>query len=578
MYFRAFKTSRLPFEYFISQRILKSEVEGKKVSRPIVRISMLSIALAVVVNLITIAVVTGFQHEVRDKVTGFGSHILVMNTGEQSVYEAEPLLRDTLLHNSLQNFAGIATVNAVAYKPVLFQSGKVERTIRTKNGKDSVFVQQEIMAGLLKGVDSTYDLHFFKENLISGRIPDFTTPEATNEILLSQQVAKALGVKLNDDVKAFFVKNQPIRRNFKLVGIYETGLDEFDKKMALGDLRLVQNLNDWGVKAAITVEDTLYNGQLIVRAESSGGNGNYRYDWGKGFENYSGFPLCPTRDTVIRLIVSDYWSNIDGRNETTSKADTAYLFIDVQAHHGAVNHIDSECGFQTTTDGTIDKILTAEGFSIEGFHRTLAFKPKDGPGSSSNYIGAYELTVNDWSALPEIYEKLKRQFSLIPTSSGHMLRVTSITDEQADIFMWLGFLDLNVLIILTLMILIGIINMGSALLVLILVRTSFIGLLKSMGATDWSIRKIFLFQSGRLILRGMVLGNVVGLSLCGLQEYFGIIRLNPEVYYLDSVPIELNLAAWIALNAVTFVVCLAALIIPSIVITRIRPSKAIKFN
>jgi lipoprotein-releasing system permease protein len=76
----------------------------------------------------------------------------------------------------------------------------------------------------------------------------------------------------------------------------------------------------------------------------------------------------------------------------------------------------------------------------------------------------------------------------------------------------------------------------------------------------------------------MVLGNVVGLGLCGLQEYFGIIRLNPEVYYLDSVPIELNLSAWIALNAVTFVVCLAALIIPSIVITRIRPSKAIKFN
>ena len=409
-------------------------------------------------------------------------------------------------------------------------------------------------------------------------MPDFTTPEATNEILLSQQVAKTLGVKLNDDVKAFFVKNQPIRRNFKLVGIYETGLDEFDKKMALGDLRLVQNLNDWGVKAAITVEDTLYNGQLIVRAESSGGNGNYRYDWGKGFENYSGFPLCPRGDTIIRLIVSDYWSNIDGRNETTSKADTAYMYINVQSHHGDVNHIDSECGFQTTTYGTIDKTLTAGGFSIEGFHRTISFEPKDGPGSSSNYIGAYELTVKDWSALPEIYERLKRQFSLIPTKSGHMLRVTSITDEQADIFMWLGFLDLNVLIILTLMILIGIINMGSALLVLILVRTSFIGLLKSMGATDWSIRKIFLFQSGRLILRGMVLGNVVGLSLCGLQEYFGIIRLNPEVYYLDSVPIELNLAVWISLNAVTFVVCLAALIIPSIVITRIRPSKAIKFN
>lgn len=539
---------------------------------------MLSIALAVIVNLITIAVVTGFQHEVRDKVTGFGSHILVMNSGEQSVYEAEPLLRDTLLQNSLQKFNGIATVNAVAYKPVLFQSGKVERTIRTKNGKDSVFVQQEIMAGLLKGVDSTYDLHFFQENLIAGRVPDFTTDEATNEILLSKQVANTLGVKLNEEVKAFFVKNQPIRRNFKLVGIYETGLEEFDKKMAIGDLRLVQNLNDWGIKAAITVEDTLYNGQLIIRAASTGGNGNYRYDWGKGFENYSGFPLCPTKDTMIRLIVSDYWSNIDGRNETTSRPDTAYMFVNVQAHHGPVGHIDEDCSYPINTDGTIEKTLTDKGFSIEGFHRTITFEPTDGPGSSSDYVGAYELTVKDWNALPEIYEKLKRQFSLIPNASGEMLKVTSITDEQADIFMWLGFLDLNVLIILTLMILIGIINMGSALLVLILVRTSFIGLLKSMGATDWSIRKIFLYQSGRLILRGMLLGNVIGLTLCGLQEYFGIIRLNPEVYYLDSVPIELNVAAWIALNAVTFIVCLAALIIPSIVITRIRPSKAIKFN
>jgi lipoprotein-releasing system permease protein len=340
----------------------------------------------------------------------------------------------------------------------------------------------------------------------------------------------------------------------------------------------VQNLNDWGIKAAITVEDTLYNGQLIIRASSTGGNGNYRYDWGKGFENYSGFPLCPTKDTMIRLIVSDYWGNIDGRNETTSRPDTAYMFVNVWAHHGPVNHIDEYCGYPTNTDGTIEKTLTDKGFSIEGFHRTINFEPTDGPGSSSDYVGAYELTVKDWNALPEIYEKLKRQFSLIPNASGEMLKVTSITDEQADIFMWLGFLDLNVLIILTLMILIGIINMGSALLVLILVRTSFIGLLKSMGATDWSIRKIFLYQSGRLILRGMLLGNVVGLTLCGLQEYFGIIRLNPEVYYLDSVPIELNLVAWITLNAVTFIVCLAALIIPSIVITRIRPSKAIKFN
>jgi lipoprotein-releasing system permease protein len=128
------------------------------------------------------------------------------------------------------------------------------------------------------------------------------------------------------------------------------------------------------------------------------------------------------------------------------------------------------------------------------------------------------------------------------------------------------------------MILIGIINMGSALLVMILVKTNFIGLLKALGANDWTIRKIFLYQASFLILKGMLWGNGIGIVFCLLQQKFKFLSLNPEVYYLDAVPIHMSLGSILLLNVGTLVVCLAALIIPSYVITRIAPAKSIKFN
>ena len=166
----------------------------------------------------------------------------------------------------------------------------------------------------------------------------------------------------------------------------------------------------------------------------------------------------------------------------------------------------------------------------------------------------------------------------VPTPYNEVLSASSIKENQRDIFVWLDFLDINVVIILSLMILIGIINMGSALLVLILIRSNFIGMMKSMGASNWKIRKIFLIQATFLIGRGIIIGNAIGLLLCFLQETFGIVRLNPEVYYLTQVPIELNLWHWLLLNLGTLLVCVISLIIPSIVITRISPIKAIKFD
>ena len=200
-----------------------------------------------------------------------------------------------------------------------------------------------------------------------------------------------------------------------------------------------------------------------------------------------------------------------------------------------------------------------------------------GKGSFQKYVGAFEFTLRDWNLLQEDVKFLKKQIQF-QQPNGEDLRVTSIVDSQSDIFVWLGFLDINVYIILVLMIIIGVINMGSALLVMILVKTNFIGMLKALGAKNWSIRKIFLYQAGFLILRGMFWGNLIGIGLCLVQKYFHVLKLNPEVYYLNAVPIDINIFSILILNAATLIVCLLALIIPSYVITRISPVKAIRFN
>lgn len=550
-------------------------MQGKKVSKPIVRISIISIALAVIVNLITIAVVTGFQQEVRQKISGFGSHVFIMSASESSVYESEAIRADQSFLKNLSEDENIQSIHGIGYKPVLFQSEKNEIHYKLPDGKDTSEINQQVNGAMIKGIDADYDLSFFKAHLIEGKLPNYASDESDQDILISKKLSNDLSYEVGDTVSAFFVKNLPIKRNFIVVGIYQTGLEEFDKKTVLGKLSVVQELNDWGIKASIELADTMLNGQLIIEANVVGGNGHHRYDWGLGYETYSRFTTCPIKDTTFRLIASDYWSNIEGRNETNTIADTAYLKITIEGTGF------SPCNFELNELGEIERTyLNDEGskFSIQAGQKKLIFELTEGNGSSHNYVGGFEIMVKDWEQLDAVVDRTSRLTDFIPTQYDEMLKTTSIRENQNDIFVWLEFLDINVVIILTLMILIGIINMGSALLVLILIRSNFIGMMKAMGATNWSIRKIFLIQATFLISRGMLWGNIIGLGLCFVQSYFGVFTLNPEVYYLTEVPIELSVLNWAALNIATLLVCVIALIIPSIVITRIKPVKAIKFN
>lgn len=575
MYFSRKVPRSLAFEYFISKKTLKSVVQGKKVSKPIVRISVISIALAVIVNLITLAVVTGFQQEVRQKVSGFGSHIVIMSASENSIFESDPIQHDQPFLAALKNDPGIKSISKVGYKPVLLQSEEREISYKLANGKDTVENQYQVQGAVIKGVSSDYDWTFFKNYILKGKIPDYSQDSCENHLVISKKLATDLNYKVGDDVSAFFVKNQPVKRKYKIAGIYETGLEEHDKQIVLGSLTTVQKLNDWGINAAIELADTIIDGQMVVQAKVSGGNGHYRYDWGNGFDTYIGFPICPHKDTTIRLIVSDYWTSLDEDLAESTISDTAYLKITVEKGG------EFRCYFELNENGTIEReYLNDDGtkFAISDGTKQLIIEKIDGKGSSGNYISGFEIIVNEWEDLDEVLARTKKSVELILMPNGDVLKATSIIENEPDIFVWLGFLDLNVIIILVLMILIGIINMGSALLVLILIRSNFIGMMKAMGATNWSIRKIFLIQAGFLIGRGMLWGNLIGLAICLAQKYLGLIPLDPQVYYLSQVPIEINVWHWILLNVGTLVVCLSALIIPSMVIARINPVKAIKFN
>jgi lipoprotein-releasing system permease protein len=434
----------------------------------------------------------------------------------------------------------------------------------------------EVAGTVIKGVSPDYDWSFFGDNMVEGRIPNYSYDSLSPEILVSSKIASTLGFNLGDTVGAFFVRNKPVKRLFNIVGIYSSGMDEFDSKIVIGDLQYVQRLNDWGIHASIEIPDTLDEyGNLLVIANVTGGNGNYRYDWGQGFEAAQGFRICPQRDTTIRLIASDYWSKISADINETTIPDTAYLKIEVNGNG------NSDCEIQLNELDEVDKYYlneTGSKFRISSASNTFDFELIPGVGSSKNYVGGFEVMVNSWDDLNPTLEMVKSHVDFIPNEHGEVLKTTSIMDNESDIFVWLSFLDINVWIILSLMILIGIINMGSALLVLILIRSNFIGLLKSMGATNWYIRKIFLIQAGFLITRGMVWGNIIGVALCLIQQYTGLFSLNAEVYYLSQVPIELNWFHWLLLNIGTLVVCLSALIIPSLVIARIQPARTIKFN
>jgi len=411
-------------ELFIARKITFSTENQKQISGPIVNIAVFGIALGLAVMILSVAIVTGFKNEIRDKVIGFGSHIQITNFDSNNSFETAPVQRDQVPLHMIKKISGIKHVQVYVTK-----SGIIKTT-------------NNIQAIVLKGVDSKHDWTFLQKCLIKGSVPTFQDTVKSNLILISEYIANLLQLNVDDNLTVYFVQDPPRMRQFEVCGIYKTSIEDFDKSFALVDMRHLQKLNNW-------TDDQISGYEILI----------------------------------------DDFKNLDMQTDSI--------------------------------------------FEIAGYHFT---------------------------------------------EDGSKLKVTNIKQRYPQIFDWLNLQDINVWIILTLMLLVAGFNMISGLLILILERTNMIGLLKGLGYNNWKIRRIFLYQSGFLISKGLIWGNVIGIGLCLIQQYFGIVPLDATVYYIDQVPISLHVLHLVYLNIGTLLVIVGMMVIPSYIITRISPAKAIKFN
>ncbi len=193
-------------------------------------------------------------------------------------------------------------------------------------------------------------------------------------------------------------------------------------------------------------------------------------------------------------------------------------------------------------------------------------------------VSGAELTVTPNTLPEEVKTRLVTKVDQQKDRYGNMYYTQTVEDSYPQIFAWLDLLDLNVWVILVLMTGVAGFTMISGLLIIILERTNMIGVLKALGADNWMIRKIFLMFSTFLIGRGMLWGNLIGLTFCLVQSYFQVFKLDSAVYYVDSVPIELHWGIYLLLNVCTLLVSLLMLVGPSYLITRIHPAKSIRFE
>lgn len=402
---------------------------GKKkgaASAPAVHIATIGIALGLAVMLISVCIVRGFQHEISSRITGFGSHVEVVDYRAFSSPEAFPLTVNGDIRKMLQNVPGVAQVQTFADKIGILKT------------------EDDFAAIQLKGVGADYDYTFLKNHIVGGKLPAFTDSASTNEIVISQDQADALKLKVGDRIYAYFFEKTVKMRRFHVAAIYDTGMKQFDKTFALTDIATIRKLNDW----------------------------------------------APSQASGYEIRVQDF-----DRLEQTS-AGVAALAKNLHDPNG----------------------------------------------------GNYEvLTIKE-------------------------------NPHTAGVFGWLSLLDMNIWVILVLVMLVAGFAMISGLLILILERTNTIGVLKALGATNTRLRHTFLYYTGFIVLRGLVAGNVVGLALVFVQMHWGVAKLNPETYYVDTVPMEFNVWIFLLLNVGTFLVTLLALVVPSFMVSRIQPAKAIRFD
>lgn len=503
-------------------KLIAKRISGRtgrnELSRPIVGIAISGVALGVALMILSISIVKGFQKEVSNKVVGFGSHIQILSNNNNYTQETSRLEIEQVFYNRIDSINGVKGIQTFASKPGILET------------------KENLQGVIIKGVWDDYDWSFFKKSLVEGELIQIEKGEKSEGVLISSAIAKRLKIELNDKVTLYFVLQEgDIKpRNFKVTGIYDTGLKEFDQQFVFVDLHHLQKVNAWGIEAQIRVSDSnCEDGQFEIEGLGYGGLTRLNYNWNTKWRGEGPFIFMPTGDTTITLHVSD-------RSTTIPDSTQVHLHFPLNSN-GALDF----CNYELTRTG--------------------------GEGSYIHYTGGFEVLVDDYKRLDELHMKVADE---VP----YYLQTVSITDRNPEIFSWLEMLDLNVSLIIWMMILIAVVNMTSALLIIILERTNMIGLLKAFGMNNSGIMKIFVRHAGGIIFKGIIIGNFIGFGIALLQAKTQLIRLDPESYYVSAVPIEFDFLSIAFVQVLTFVICIIMMILPAWYVARIRPVKAIRFD
>lgn len=240
----------LMWEFDIAKKI-HFKNNSRLSEKPAVVIATIGIALGLAVMILAIGVVIGFKQEVRSKVIGFGSHIQITSFSNNSTYQMEPICFSETLADSIKSVYGVTHTQFFATKPAI---------LKTSSDFEGV---------VLKGWSANADLSFFKKNIVEGTLPNFKDSIILNDVLISAHTAHRLGLKVGDPILAYFIEQSVRVRKFNIVGVYSTGLEEFDKLFIIGDIRHCQALNGWnedeycGMELMVNnfdnIEDIAYN-------------------------------------------------------------------------------------------------------------------------------------------------------------------------------------------------------------------------------------------------------------------------------------------------------------------------------